>query len=253
MSFNKNKVVVISGSSGSGKNFLTKQLFKEIDSTLIVSSTTRPIRDYDGEVDGLDYHFVSREEFEKDVSNNAFVEYEDVFGNYYGTKKSEFFNAFNSGKMPIAIVDPAGNANLCNKLHEMGFDTFSVFVDCPRNHLTHRLLDRLISAQENGNEKAIKDAIKRLNSSFTEERTWKNSVNYDFIAYGLAKETVLKIQINRICTAEGSKENKDFNAINIDKKAPKWVLELDYKNISIEELKDIQNSLWSTPLLSRQP
>lgn len=249
MNSNKNKVVVISGCSASGKNHLTKLIENEVESSLIVSTTTRAIREYDNEIDGVHYHFVTEEQFKKDIRNDAFVEFEDVFGNYYGTKRSEFLSAFESGKMPIAIVDPAGNANLCNELHKMGIDTLSVFVDCPRNTLMHRLIDRLIEAHDTGNEKAVKDAIKRLNSSFGEEKSWKTSVNYDFKAYGNAKNTVERLQLHKICESPGNKDKKLYTHIDVQKSVPSWVKNLDSNKIDKDSLKKIQQNIWCKPLL----
>ena len=84
------KVIILCAPSGSGKTTLAKHLLsiKELDLKFSVSATTRKKRD--GEIDGLDYNFLSIDEFKNRIQNNEFVEYEEVYDNiYYGTLKSE--------------------------------------------------------------------------------------------------------------------------------------------------------------------
>ncbi|MCI5582370.1 MAG: guanylate kinase, partial [Anaeroplasma sp.] len=78
-------LVVISGPSGVGKGTVRKALFEmpKHNLTYSISMTTRKKRE--GEVDGKDYYFVSKEEFEKKIEENKFLEYAEFVGNYYGT------------------------------------------------------------------------------------------------------------------------------------------------------------------------
>ena len=84
---NKPLMLVLSSPSGAGKTTLSKKI-QQSDSSfeISVSHTTRKPRP--NEVDGLDYHFVSKEKFESLLKTNAFYEYAQIFGNYYGTSKS---------------------------------------------------------------------------------------------------------------------------------------------------------------------
>ena len=84
------KVIILCAPSGSGKTTLAKYLLsiKELDLKFSVSATTRKKRD--GEKDGLDYNFLSIDEFKNRIYNNEFVEFEEVYDNiFYGTLKSE--------------------------------------------------------------------------------------------------------------------------------------------------------------------
>ena len=76
------------GPSGAGKSTLTKQLMDKYKDKFefSVSSTTRNPRD--GEENGVHYHFITKEEFEKQIKNKEFLEYNEVHGNYYGTNKT---------------------------------------------------------------------------------------------------------------------------------------------------------------------
>ena len=83
----KGKLFVISGASGVGKSTVLKRVMEQRnDLTFSVSATTRPPRP--NEVDGVHYYFVTRETFEDMIQKGEFLEYDEHFGNYYGTPKS---------------------------------------------------------------------------------------------------------------------------------------------------------------------
>lgn len=106
------KVIIFSAPSGSGKTTLVKHVlasFPELEFS--VSCTTRAPRG--SEKDGLDYYFLSPEEFRRKIAENAFVEYEEVYTDkYYGTLKSEVERIWNSGKVVIFDVDVKGGLAL---------------------------------------------------------------------------------------------------------------------------------------------
>jgi guanylate kinase len=102
----KGLLVVISGPSGAGKGTICKALLKENDFWLSVSATTRQPRK--GEVDGVNYYFLSKEDFEERISKNDFLEYAEVYGNYYGTPKSSVLQAINNGNDVILEIDIQG-------------------------------------------------------------------------------------------------------------------------------------------------
>ena len=97
---------VISGSSGVGKSTVLKQvLAREPDLQFSVSATSRPPRE--GETNGVQYFFVSREAFQQMITQGAFVEYDFHMDNYYGTLKSEILNKTAVGDM-ILDIEPVG-------------------------------------------------------------------------------------------------------------------------------------------------
>ena len=123
------KVIIISAPSGSGKSTLISFLMKEnaLRLEFSVSATTRQPRGQ--EVNGKDYHFLSVNDFEKKISENAFVEYEQVYqGRYYGTLKSEIERIFSNGNNVIFDVDVKGGINL-KKI--FGDKALSVFIQPP--------------------------------------------------------------------------------------------------------------------------
>lgn len=102
---------VLSGPSGSGKGTVLQEVLRKSDRIVYsVSATSRSPRA--GEVDGINYYFKSREEFETLIKADAFIEYTETYGNYYGTLKSEVGKAIENGKNIILEIDPVGARNV---------------------------------------------------------------------------------------------------------------------------------------------
>lgn len=131
-------VFVISAPSGSGKTTLLGGLLREIRNLhFSVSFTTR--RPRGEEKDGINYHFVSREEFERRVARDEFLEWADVFGNYYGTHESELDRARQQGRDLVLDIDVQGARQLKEKIP----DAISIFILAPsRAELEKRLRSR---------------------------------------------------------------------------------------------------------------
>lgn len=107
----KGTFFVLSGPSGSGKGTVLKEVLRKSDRIVYsVSATSRGPRA--GEVDGINYYFKSREEFETLIKADAFIEYTETYGNYYGTLKSEVEKAIENGKNIILEIDPVGARNV---------------------------------------------------------------------------------------------------------------------------------------------
>lgn len=104
----KGAILVISGPSGCGKSTLLKEIYKNIPNYYFsISTTTRALRGE--EEDGVDYHFVSQEEFEKNIKDDKFLEYAKVHNNYYGTMLEPITKALNDGKLVIFDIDVQGH------------------------------------------------------------------------------------------------------------------------------------------------
>jgi len=91
----KGKLFIVSGPSGSGKSTVTKLVKDRLNIPLSISATTRQPRD--GEIDGKDYFFLTKETFEQKIKNDEFYEYANVHGNYYGTLKEVVESNLNKG------------------------------------------------------------------------------------------------------------------------------------------------------------
>ena len=138
-------VLVLSGPSGAGKSSLIKKIEPEIGEYYFsISTTTRQIRE--GETDGVEYHFVDKEEFKQDIESDYFLEYAFVHGNYYGTSIKPVKRALEAGKLVLFDIDVQGNTAITNRLGDI---TTSVFITPPTlSELKSRLLNRSTDEQE---------------------------------------------------------------------------------------------------------
>ncbi len=100
------KLVVISGPSGVGKSTICRRIVQKRDAFLSISATTR--KPGASEQNGRDYWFISREEFEARKAGGEFLEYADVFGNYYGTPRPPVDKALAEGRTVILEIDVQG-------------------------------------------------------------------------------------------------------------------------------------------------
>ena len=132
------KLFVISGSSGVGKGTLLKELLaKRPDLKLSISATTRKPRP--GEIDGVNYFFMSRDEFEQDVKNGEFLEWAEFNGNYYGTKAPYVQKTLKKGENLILEIETKGALQTKQKLP----NAILIFILPPSlEELEHRLRGR---------------------------------------------------------------------------------------------------------------
>jgi len=106
----KGKFIVMSGPSGVGKGTICNRLINELDAWYSVSTTTRKPRD--GEVNGINYFFISIREFEEKIKNGDFLEYNFYNGNYYGTSKLTVLDKINAGINVFSEIDVNGAHNI---------------------------------------------------------------------------------------------------------------------------------------------
>jgi guanylate kinase len=134
------RLVIISAPSGAGKTTIVKHLLDSgLNLSFSVSATTRPVRGL--EIDGEDYYFLTVEEFKKKIENNEFVEWEEVYKNYfYGTLKSEIQRIWDKGNHILFDVDVRGGISLKNKF---GTKAIAIFIMPPSViELENRLVKR---------------------------------------------------------------------------------------------------------------
>ena len=142
----KGKLIIFSAPSGSGKTTIVKHLLQKIPGLeFSVSATSRALRG--NEKNGVDYYFLTSEEFRQRINNNEFLEWEEVYeGIFYGTLKSEVERIRLKGHHVIFDVDVVGG---CNIKDYYGSDALSVFVQPPSiNELKNRLLSRCTDSEE---------------------------------------------------------------------------------------------------------
>ena len=151
------KLIIISAPSGCGKSTIIGEIIKNADLKLefSISATTRAPRR--GEIDGVNYYFMSTSDFEDAIRNDELVEYEEVYaGYYYGTLKKEISRIQEAGKNVILDIDVKGGVNVKKKY---GLDALSIFIKPPTiDTLRHRLLSRGTDSIEAINQRVDKAA-----------------------------------------------------------------------------------------------
>lgn len=146
------KIFIISGPSGVGKStVLHKLLSGREDLFFSISATTRPPRD--GEKDGVDYRFIDVGKFEELIEADAFLEYADYVGCFYGTPKKYVDNALNEGKDVILDIEVQGALQVCNKRPE----SIRIFIAPPSwSELERRLVSRGTDSEEKIQERLLR-------------------------------------------------------------------------------------------------
>ena len=179
------KLVIISGPSGVGKSTICAALVEGLGAKLSVSATTR--RPGDGEIDGKNYWFITKEEFESRVEKDEFIEHAKVFGNFYGTPRKETNAALADGKIVILEIDVQGAAIVKKRCP----NAIMIFILPP----SHNDLARRMSTRGRGEDE--KAARIRLDSAGQETAAaWKN---YDHMVINADLEQAIE-EVKQIIT-----------------------------------------------------
>jgi guanylate kinase len=194
----KGAILILSGPSGCGKSTLLKEVYKDIDDYYFsISTTTRAPRV--GEVNGVDYFFVTKEEFEADIKNDDFLEYAKVHDNYYGTSLKPINKALEEGKLVIFDIDVQGHEIVRNKLDSI---VTSVFITTPS-------LEVLETRLNSRNTDSIEIIEKRIKNAKGEVEYFQD---YDYLIINddlqtAAKQLVCIANITRIKSTLFEKNN----------------------------------------------
>jgi guanylate kinase len=198
-------VYIISAPSGSGKSTLVNQVRLIVPGLKFsISYTTRAPRA--GEQNGREYYFVPRNEFEDMVGKNEFLEYADVFGNYYGTARRFLREAEEEGKDLLLDIDVQGAAQIKRKIA----DAVSIFILPPnRQELEKRLRTRSLDAEEVIQRRLV-----------TASREIENYDKYDYILVNDRLEESIdalkSILLAERLTRRGAQEQKQRSADDTD-------------------------------------
>ena len=185
--------ITISAPSGSGKTTLCKALqIVEPDIEWSISYTTRKRREI--EEDGIDYHFITLDEFEDFILKGHFVEWENVHGQYYGTSLNSLNDAIKRHKTLLLEMDVKGSMSIKKLYPEK---TFSIFIMPPSiEHLRDRLKNRGTDS-----EKRIEIRLKR----FKEEMEFQNKFDYVMVNENLELAKIqLQNKVKRLKQGEKS-------------------------------------------------
>jgi guanylate kinase len=157
---------IVSAPSGAGKTTLVERLVEQVPQLRMSRSyTSRPARD--GETDGVDYNFVTRDRFTAMMAADEFLEWADVFGNLYGTSAKDTEALLASGDDVVLVIDVQG----ARKVRERGLDTCTVFVMPP----SAEILEQRLRGRSKDSEPAIQ---RRLQVARAEVASYRE---YDYI------------------------------------------------------------------------
>ncbi len=191
-------LTIISGFSGVGKGTLVKKLLENYDNyALSISATTRQMRV--GEKDGESYFFLTKEEFEKRIEKNDFLEYANYVGNYYGTPKSYVVEQLKQGKDVLLEIEIQGAMQVKKLMPE----ALTIFVMPPS---ADTLKDRLVGR---GTEK--KEVIEARLGRAVEES--QGIENYDYILVNDDLEESTK-RLNELISLAHDASFRNYNFIN---------------------------------------
>jgi len=196
----KGLLLVVSGPSGAGKGTICKALLKtNEDIKLSVSATTRKPRV--GEVDGINYHFVRKEKFQDMISHNEFLEYAQIYDNFYGTPKSSIMESLNNGQDILLEIEMQGAMQIKNVYPEGVF----IFALPPSlEELKNRIVGRGTETTE--------EIEKRFGCAYEEIKLIED---YDYFIFNKDIDTSVK-EIQNIIACEKNRV-KRYKDIILDK------------------------------------
>ena len=143
----KGKIIIISAPSGTGKSTIIGELIKDNNLRLefSISATTRQPRK--GEINGVNYYFMTTDDFKAAIANDEFAEFEEVYaGRFYGTLKKEIERITNNGNNVILDIDVKGGVNV-KRMY--GNEALSIFITPPSiDTLKERLISRATDSEE---------------------------------------------------------------------------------------------------------
>jgi len=172
------KLILFCGPSGSGKTTITRHLLEKFPQLRFsVSATTRAKRP--NEVHGKDYYFISVADFKTNISNDAFVEWEEVYRNiYYGTLKAEIQRIWNEGKVVAFDVDVEGGLNI-KKLY--GNNLLAVFV----KPLSVEVLRKRLAERNTESPESLETRIAKAEHELTYESKFDHVILNDTLEHAL--------------------------------------------------------------------
>ncbi len=183
-------LLVVSGPSGSGKGTILNKVIADENVLLSVSATTRKPRD--GEIDGVHYHFMTREKFLNEIANNNILEYNEYCGNLYGTLKSEVESFLSEGKDVILEIDVNGAKKIADSM------------ECVRVFILPPSMDILKQRLSSRGTETTETLNKRINQAHNEI---KQAYEYDYAVINDVLEDAVK-NIRLILEAERFRTSK---------------------------------------------
>lgn len=161
MSSQQEKIIIIAAPSGAGKTSVTRHLLRTLPGQLAFSISCATRQPRNNEQHGVDYYFITADEFKDRINNNEFVEWEMVYaGKYYGTLKSELCRIWDMQKAPLLDVDVKGGINVQSQYPKQ---SLSLFIEPP----SIQELERRLKARGTETPESLKARISKASYEMT--------------------------------------------------------------------------------------
>lgn len=189
-------ILILSGVSGAGKDTVKKEILRKIENAVTIPSyTTRKIRN--GETEGVQYHYVSVEEFVSMINEGKLYEYSKHYENYYGTSKEILDSKISEGKIVVKDIDVNGARDLKKLEKKINTKIVTIFLDISKQEMISRIHKR----EEELGEKT--DEIEFLSRLERYDYEALRKTDYDYVIENISLEKCIK-DIVEIIEKEGT-------------------------------------------------
>ena len=201
-------IIILSSPSGAGKTTLVKLLSKKKNFFTSVSHTTRTPRS--NEINGIDYFFVNKENFQKLIDENEFLEFAKVFENYYGTSKKNIIKKLNEGQNVLFDIDWQGTEQIIKK--KLDFKVVTIFILPPSKKVLHERL----SNRDMKDKLIVEERMKQFDKDILH---WKK---YNYVVINDNLNNCYK-KISMIIDSELNNKKSNYDKVSVESHIKKLI------------------------------